>query len=159
MDKLHIDNKLIIGSREWCSLPDLHIPAIKAKVDTGAKTSAIHAVNIELVKIKSKKYVHFDVPPVQANHNLIVRCKAPVIDERSIMNSNGHKEHRYVISTTIKLGEEKWEIEITLSNRDPLKFPMLLGREALRKHVLIDPNKKYRQGKFTKKEQIALFKK
>ncbi len=135
-----IDNKLLIGRFEWCSLPKLKIPAIKAKIDTGAKTSAIHAFNIKTFRQGGKLKVKYDIHPIQGNDKVIVSCKSVVIDERAIMSSNGHKEHRYVISTILGLGGKQWPIELTLSNRDPLRFRLLLGREALSHKVIIDPS-------------------
>ena len=146
-----IGDKLLIGRNEWCQLPDLKIPAIKAKIDTGAKTSAIHAFNIKPTLRKGVKYVYFDVNPIQGNDDFLISCKAPVLDERHITSSNGHKEHRYVITTPIKMGDQYWDIELTLSNRDPLRYRMLLGREALNNRVLIHPGITCSQGKIPKK--------
>lgn len=134
-------NKILIGWQEWCALPDLHVKYIKAKVDTGAKTSSLHAFNIREFYKNKKKYVAFDIHPVQFNDNIIISTKALVVDERYVMSSNGHNEKRYVIATMLKLGDCKYEIELTLSNRDPLRFRMLLGRDALRPHCIIDPAK------------------
>ncbi len=145
-----IKDKLLIGWNEWCQLPDLNLSAVKAKIDTGAKTSAIHAFDIKPIRMKGKKFVRFSVHPLQGNNDVIVRCKAPVVDERNVMSSNGHKEHRIVIKTPLILGNQTWDIELTLSNRDPLKFRMLLGREALNGRVIIDPIHTTRQGKIKK---------
>lgn len=133
-------NKLLIGRSEWCQLPELKIPAIKAKIDTGALTSSLHAFNIETIEKDNQKIVRFDINPLQANNDIELRCQSPVIDERAVMSSNGHKELRYIIETLLILGDKAWNIEISLSNRDPLKFRMLLGREALQNRVLIDPS-------------------
>lgn len=140
------DGKTLIGRHEWCALPSLNIPAIRAKIDTGAKTSAIHAFNIITQRVGSKTIAHFDVHPLQYNSNKIVKCEAEVIDERKITSSNGSKESRYVINATLSLGKVMWDIELTLSDRDQLRFRLLLGREALKKGVLIDPNKSYLLG-------------
>ncbi len=139
--------KLQIGWYEWCSLDKLGLPAIKAKIDTGAKTSALHAVDIKPYIQKRIEKVSFVVLPLQANNNLQIHCHANVIDKRLVMSSNGHKEQRYVIKTPITIGDEHWDIEITLSDRDPLKFRMLLGREALKNKVIIDPGRTLYQGK------------
>lgn len=133
-----LNDKLLIGRTEWCHLPQLNIPIIKAKIDTGAKTSALHAFDIQSYFINSTKHVKFKVHPVQANNVIVVECTAKVFDERLIMSSNGHKEMRYIINTQLQLGNHKWNIEISLSQRDPLTFRMLLGREALNHRVLID---------------------
>jgi len=130
---------LSIGWNEWCALPHLNIPAIKAKIDTGAKTSALHAFNIHTFYNQGQAYVQFDIHPLQRNQKKSITCCAPVADQRYIMSSNGHKEHRLVIETTLALSNKQWPIELTLSNRDPLKFRMLLGRQALENQVIIDP--------------------
>ncbi len=140
-------NKLLIGWEEWCGLPDLELPAIKAKIDTGAKTSALHAFKIKPYNHHGSPWVSFCVYPLQRNKEVYRTCHAQVIDQRMVMNSGGHKENRYVIKTPLVLGGQLWDIEITLSNRDPLSFRMLLGREALNGHVIIDPVKSMRQGK------------
>lgn len=152
-----IENSLLIGRNEWCALPDLSILAIKAKIDTGAKTSAIHALNIKSVKKNKIHYVHFDVNPIQANEETLVHCVAPVIDQRYITSSNGHKEHRFVIMTPLKIGKQRWDIELTLSNRDPLRYRMLLGREALNNRVIINPGISCNQGKVTKKSLQKIY--
>lgn len=149
--------KILIGWSEWCQLPQLNLPAIKAKIDTGARTSSLHAFNITPFKQDGKDWVHFEMHPLQYNDSLVVQCKAPIVDERSVMSSNGSKEHRYVITTPLKLGNEIWDIELTLSNRDPLRFRMLLGRAALQKHTLIDPNRRYCNGKISKSKALLLY--
>ena len=150
-------NKLLIGRDTWCQLPGLHLPAIKAKIDTGAKTSSLHAFNIKRVIKHKKKYVEFDIHPLQRNDHILVSCKAPVIDERHIMSSSGHIEHRFVIQTTLVIRDQSWEIEVTLSNRDPLRYRLLLGREALNNRVLIDPGLSCHQKKITRKKAVKLY--
>lgn len=150
-------SKLLIGGNEWCELPGLKIPAIKAKIDTGAQTSAIHAFNIKPRIKHGKKHVEFDLHPLQANNDIVITCCKPVIDERSIMSSNGHKENRYVIETVLGLGGQQWKIELTLSNRDPLRFRLLLGRQALNHRVLIDPALNCHHGTIRKSELLALY--
>lgn len=132
--------KILVGRCEWCQLPDLGIPAIKAKIDTGAKTSAIHAFDISTSVIHNKHYVNFKVHPIQGNTHIVKNCHALIKDKRYIMSSTGHKEWRYVIMTHLRLGGQWYEIELSLSNRDPLTFRMLLGREALNKRVIVDPS-------------------
>jgi len=152
-----IGNKLLIGRDEWCQLPALHIPVIKAKIDTGAKTSAIHAFNIETFHKNHHKYVRFDIHPIQTNDEILVTCEAPIIDTRYIMSSNGHREKRFVIMTQLKLNNEKWPIEFTLSNRDPLRYRMLLGREALGHRVLIDPSLSCHQCRLTTNDVFKIY--
>jgi hypothetical protein len=147
---------LLIGWQEWCALPKLHLPAIKAKIDTGAKTSALHAAHIKPFHRHGILFVHFKVHPLQGNNDLELDCTAPVVDHRLIMNSGGHKELRYIIRTAIALGILRWDIEISLTNREPLAFRMLLGRDALTHDFLIEPGKKLYQGKYTKR-QLRLF--
>ncbi|MDF1646996.1 MAG: RimK/LysX family protein [Legionellaceae bacterium] len=147
MKIMEVHHKLLIGRSEWCALPILNIPLIKAKIDTGAKTSALHAFNIVCDDINGQQCVHYDIHPLQGNNTVIVRCTSLVIDQRVIMSSNGHKESRYVISTSLSLGKKSWPVELTLSNRDPLRFRLLLGREALNRHAIIDPHLNYYQGK------------
>ncbi|MES2203590.1 MAG: RimK/LysX family protein [Pseudomonadota bacterium] len=141
-------NKILVGRSEWCGLPELNIPLIKAKIDTGAKTSAIHAFDICSKVIDHKPYASFKVHPLQGDTHITITCEAPIIDERYIMSSNGHKEHRYIIMTSLKLGKHVYQIELSLSNRDPLTFRLLLGREALNKRMIVDPSVTCQQGKY-----------
>lgn len=140
-------NKLLIGRDEWCKLPLLNIPFIKAKVDTGARTSALHAFDIKTIKKNKRLYASFDIHPMQANNKFSISCVAPIIDQRYITSSNGHKENRYVIVTSITIGDQSWEIQLTLSNRDPMRYRLLLGREALAHRVIIDPAMSCNQGR------------
>lgn len=130
---------------------------IKAKIDTGAKTSAIHAFNISYKKINNVDTVFFDVHPLQSNNTLVIHCQAPVVDKRNIMSSNGQQEKRYVISSEMTLAGQTWPIELTLSNRDPLKYRLLIGREALSNKVLIDPSLSCHQKHMTSKEALLLY--
>lgn len=148
------DNLILIGWREWCALPDLNIPAIKAKIDTGARTSALHAFNIRLV---GKKHIAFSIYPIQANNEIVVNCKAAVVDQRSITSSNGQKEYRYIIMTSVRFGNHMREIEVSLSDRDPLRFRMLLGREALKNWTFVNPGRSFCQGKIKKKELKKIY--
>lgn len=150
-------HKLLIGRHEWCALPALGLPAIKAKIDTGARTSALHAFNIKPMDHAGELYVSFDIHPIQANKRITRKCHALVIDQREIMSSNGHKEHRFVISTALNLGGASWDIEVTLSNRDPLRYRMLLGIEALKHRVIVDPSLTCHQGAIKEKEIQRLY--
>lgn len=150
-------DKMLIGCQEWCALPKLHLPAIKAKVDTGAKTSALHASDIKPFHRQGELFVHFMVHPLQRNTLKEQLCTALVIDQRLVMNTGGQKEQRYVILTTIELGGLSWEIEVSLTNRESLAFRMLLGRDALKGHSLINPGRTFIQGRFTPTQLKALY--
>lgn len=131
---------LTVGWREWVALPDLGIPAIKSKIDTGAKTSALHAFNIERYKKQSTEYLRFHLHPLQNNNDLTIVCHSPLLDQRYVTDSGGHKELRYVIQTTLVLNQNQWLIEMTLTNRDTMRFKMLLGRTAMHGRLIVDPN-------------------
>lgn len=137
-----------MGWREWVALPELNIPAIKAKIDTGAKTSALHAFKVKRIQRNTIDKVQFSLHPVQRNHDIVLMCEARLIDERAVCNSGGQWEKRYVIQTLMTVGETTLPIEITLTNRDKMGFRMLLGRQALRQyeHLLIDPAQSYLAG-------------
>ena len=144
-----LSQKLILGSEEWCSFPDLNIPIIKARVDSGAKTSALHAVNIAPFIRDNENWVKFDINPIQNNTKAVKHCEAKLIDKRVVKSSSGYREQRFVIQTELKIGEETWKIEMTLTNRDSMGFRMLLGREAMSGRVLVDPEQKYLLGQPT----------
>src|SRR6056300_1619196 len=112
-----MENKIVVGSEEWCSLPMLSLPAVKARVDSGAKTSALHAFNIRTFTRNGEQWVSFDMHPIQKNDVTIIRCEAPVVDRRSVKSSSGTSERRYVIKTPIHIGGHQWDIELTLTNR------------------------------------------
>jgi len=139
-------NKVILGSEEWFSFPDLGIPTIKARVDSGAKTSALHAINIAPFVKDGTNWVKFDINPIQNNLKTVIHCEAPLIDKRIVKSSSGFREQRYVIQTTLDIGETSWKIEMTLTNRDSMGFRMLLGREAMSGRVLVDPEQSYLLG-------------
>jgi len=152
--------KKTIGWKEWCELDCLSLPAIKAKIDTGAKTSAIHAFNIESLYIENVEYVKFDIHPLQKNKRLVRTCLARVIDQRMVSDSSGKKEKRFVIKSNLKIGGSKFRIELTLANRDTMSFRMLLGREALKQAKLVtDVSKSFLQGKKKKKEILKSYRK
>ncbi len=133
-------DKLVIGSEEWCTLSDLQVPAIKARVDSGARTSSLHALNITSFKRKGERWVRYDVFPIQGNVAVSIHCESKVIDIRSVKSSTGVAEKRYVIQTNLTLGGMTWPIEVTLANRDSMGFRMLLGREAMQDRLIIDPS-------------------
>ncbi len=138
---------LTFGWREWVQLPDLGLPAIKAKVDTGARTSALHAFDLRPFIENGKQRIEFCIHPKQRNIDAVVVCQADVFDQRIVSDSGGHKEERYVILTTLVIGLHAWTIEMTLTARDNMKFRMLLGRTALENRALVDASHSYLVGK------------
>ena len=132
-----------IGWREWVSLPKLGVEKIKCKVDTGARTSALHAFYIEPYHRENKLYVKFGLHPLQRNKTKIVECKCQVLDIRTVVDSGGHSEKRYVIITPVKLGLFEWTAEFTLTDRENMLFRMLLGREAIKNKFVVDPSRSY----------------
>jgi len=130
-------SRLIVGWQEWVALPGLGLPALKAKIDTGAKTSALHTYFIEPVGSSRKPKVRFAVHP-RPETDLEVIATADVIDRREIISSNGVKELRYVIETHLSLGGRQWPIEVTLTNREHMTYRMLIGRQAIPPDMLVD---------------------
>lgn len=139
-------SKNTIGWREWLVLPDLGIPAIKAKIDTGAKTSALHAFFIEPFEENGRKKVRFRLHPLQRRTDIELTCVADIIDQRIVCDSGGHREVRYVIRSKIVVGDTEIEAEITLTDRDTMQFRMLLGRTALTNNFLVDSELSYLAG-------------
>jgi hypothetical protein len=133
----------VIGWREWVSLPELGIQNIKAKVDTGARTSALHAFRLRPFTENDKNLIYFDIHPLQNNVSKVITCVAEVVDRRLVTDSGGHQEERYVIQTPITIAGQTWSIEITLTERENMLFRMLLGRRALRKRFIINPARSF----------------
>ncbi len=141
------DKLLTFGWREWVSLPELGIKRIKAKVDTGARTSALHAFELRPYSENGRDRIEFRIHPVQKDNNTVITCTADVIDKRKVTDSGGHKEERFVIRTALQIGEHQWPIEATLTSRDDMLFRMLLGRTALKGHAQVNPSRSYVVGK------------
>lgn len=141
--KLRKRERTAVGWREWVALPELGIARIKAKIDTGARSSAIHAWNIRPFTRDGARWIAFDLHPVQRNNLVVVRCEARVSDRRQVRNSGGVAQHRYVIETVLSLGGTRWPIELTLTQRDEMGFRLLLGRTALKRRVTIDPGRSF----------------
>ncbi len=137
------ESNSVIGWREWVSLPSLGITSIKAKIDTGARTSSLHAHDIEEFTRGPGKYVRFVVTPQQRNQKVVVSCEARLVEKRKVKDSGGKETIRPVIITQITLGNKLWDIELTLTNRSEMGFRMLLGRQAIRKNFLIHPGKSF----------------
>lgn len=140
----------VVGWREWVALPDLKIESIKAKVDTGARTSSLHAYDVEFYTEGRRRMVRFKVHPEQRNSKSVVSTCAPLHDRRSVKSSSGRAELRPVILTTIEIFGRSWEVELTLTNRDEMGFRMLLGRQATRKQLLVDPGRSFLNGRRVK---------
>ncbi|MGB5269988.1 30S ribosomal protein S6--L-glutamate ligase [Eudoraea sp.] len=143
------NNKIVVGSEEWCALPQLNIPAIKVRVDSGAKTSALHAVNIIPFKKDGIPWVRYEVHPLQNVGKTTIYCESPVLDKRKVKSSSGFGEIRYVIKTALAIAKSSWEIEITLTNRDSMGYRMLLGRQAMAGKILVDPEAAFKLGELS----------
>lgn len=135
-----------VGWREWVGLPEFGIDRIKAKIDTGASTSAIHAVHIHRFVEDGRPRVRFEVHPLQRRTDVTMVCVADVLDERVVTSSTGHREKRLVVRTRLAIGGRSWPIALTLANRDSMGFRMLLGRAAMHGRLLVDPSASYLAG-------------
>jgi len=137
----------LVGWREWLAIPTLNIDRIKAKIDTGARTSSLHAFDVRSFTDRGAPHVSFVVCPLQRRRRPAIQCVAEIHDERIVMSSSGHRQRRHVIRIEIDLAGVAWPIELTLANRDSLGFRMLLGREAVRNRFVIDPNESFIAGR------------
>lgn len=140
------EDRDIIGWREWLALPELGVPGVKAKIDTGARTSALHVVDLEAFEERGRSRVRFVLHPLRKRSGIAIVCTADVIDQRVVSDSGGHRERRWVIRTPVALGSRQWPIELSLTNREDMLFRMLLGRTAMQ-GLLIDPWHSYRHGR------------
>jgi hypothetical protein len=135
----------IIGWREWVALPALGITEIKAKIDTGARSSALHAFDVEMYQDQGQRMVRFKVHPLQRDSICVVTAEVPLLEQRVVRDSGGHSQLRPVIETPVQLNGQTWPIELTLTNRDVMGFRMLLGRQAIRHRFLVDSGRSYLQ--------------
>jgi hypothetical protein len=134
---------ITVGWREWISMPELGVDRIKVKVDTGARTSSLHAYDVEVFRRGSKNLVRFTLHPIQRDTKTSVFCESELLEERAVRSSNGARELRPVVQTLIEVAGQYWPVEITLTSRDNMGFRMLLGREAIRRRCSVDPGRSY----------------
>ncbi len=150
------DAPFLIGWREWAALPDLGLGLVKAKIDTGARTSTLHAFSVETFHADGRLCVRFGVHPLQKRTDVAVYGEAPVIDQRLVTDSGGHCEERYVIETRLVFAGCDWPIELTLTNREVMLFRMLLGRTALAWRMLVDPSTSFVTGRVSRPSRYYL---
>ena len=142
----------VIGTEEWCVFETLGIPAIKARVDSGAKTSSLQATNIKIVMKHGEEWVQFEVFPLQESRSIALRCESRLIDRRTVKSSSGISEERLVIKAPVRMGKDVFEIALTLANRDTMEYRMLLGREAISGRYLVDPSSSFKLQDFSDTE-------
>ncbi len=133
----------VIGWREWVGMPDLGVERIKAKVDTGARTSSLHAFDMERFAKRDRQWIRFSIHPMQRDSKQVIECEFPIHDFRTVRSSNGRKELRPVIRTHLHLNGAAWLIELNLTSRDLMGFRMLLGREAVRNRFTVNPGRSF----------------
>jgi len=144
--------KTMLGWKEWVSLPGIGVPAVKVKIDTGARTSALHAFSLKTFEEGGRRRVRFGIHPLQRRKDIEIFCTADILDERIVCDSGGHREKRIVIRTPMCLGGRRWDVEFTLTDRDGMRFRGLLGRMALHGRFVIDAERSYLTGKAIKKD-------
>lgn len=152
-----MNNLKIIGSDEWCVFEKLGIPAIKARVDSGAKTSSIHAMNIEIFTKNGTDWVRFEVDPIQDEPDILVKCEAKLLRSKMVKSSMGASEERLMIRTPLTLGKKTFMIKLTLASRDTMNYRMLLGREALNGRYLINPAENGLLGEFSRETVLRKY--
>jgi len=149
------DQPTVLGWREWVDLPDLELGRIKAKVDTGARTSCLHAFELEPFEQDGQPWIRFKVHPIQKDDGLVIQCQAPVCDQRPVTDSGGHTEQRYVICTRMRIGNWDQAVEMTLTGRDNMRFRMLIGRTTLKAGgFLVNSGLSYQTGRRRKQKSL-----
>ncbi len=151
MNQITNCDRPIIGWREWISLPQLGVPGVKAKIDTGARSSCLHTHEYETFEHDGERWVRFHFHPLAGTTRVELPCEARVVRFQEVKDSGGHTENRPFIRTMARVGSIEWEIDLNLSNRELMKFRMLLGREAL-KPFLVQPTESYLLGKNLREE-------
>lgn len=136
--------KLVVGWREWVSLPDLDVPRILAKIDTGARSSALHAPHAVIVERNGEPWVNFDLALAGEEGDEELRHWARLVDTRDIKSSSGHVERRHIVRTTLVIGGRRWSIEVSLTDRSDMVIPMLIGRSAMKRRIFVDPSGSFR---------------
>lgn len=156
MTSRSLSTTAVLGWREWVALPDLGVKSIKAKLDTGARSSALHAFDLERFRAHGKDMVRFTIHPIQRNTRRTIIAEAPLLDERLVRSSNGKQDLRAIIETEVEILGERWPIELSLTRRDVMGFRMLLGRQAIRRRYLVDPGISYVGGRPKKKKKAGV---
>lgn len=151
-------NLTIIGNQEWCAFPQLKTPAIRARIDSGAQTSSIHAANIQPFNRDGEQWVSFDIYPLPESRRVVIKNECQVVSVKKVKNTGGISESRYVIKTPLTIGDATFDIELTLANRDAMGFRMLLGREAMNDRFLVDPSRSYLICNYEEDELLNFYK-
>lgn len=146
-----VDGKLVVGWKEWVGLPDLGVPRLLAKLDTGARSSALHVPRTQVIDIDGVPYVNFDLDDDAPDESGLLRHTAPLVDLRTVKSSSGHAEQRLTIHTTLSFAGLQWLIELTLTDRSDMKLPMLVGRSAMHSRLIIDPSRSFLAGRRVRK--------
>ena len=152
-----LPNKSILGWREWVGLPKLGIPLLKAKIDTGARSCALHTFALETFDRGGTQWLRFDLHPIQMRQDIVVRAEAPIIDQRLVTDSGGHQEYRYFIQTDLTIAGKNFSTEISLTTRDTMRFRMLIGRNVLNGRFTVDPEQSYVTGEHSKSRVVKLY--
>ena len=148
----------IVGGEEWCAFEQMGIPAVKARIDSGARTSSIQSQNIKIISKDEEEWVRFEITPIQENRSLKLICEAPLVDRRMVKSSSGVSEERLVIRTEVVVGKHRFDIELTLASRDTMEYRMLLGREALNERFLVHSSESFLQGEISDMQLDELYK-